>query len=290
MAMIPRQWLVASALVGLVQSFHNHVGGAWVRSRDRSSFCRLQRAANLALAAADTEVPQSSQQPAIFSQPPEEIFATLCKMSGGATDGFLRIQDLTAWGELQDLINDQDLLPQELEEIFAERVETGSPNDNDTLDQSGFVSLYNEIEGLFEGEDFQEEDVDSPASISPETTASVPEEPTSTPATVSKKEDLVELLSTMNRIPDRLPCGLDCTEKERQAVASLVSELEQEEHSNLVLKNNGKVDAQSLIGEWELLYTSSRTMTINKSLSGLGRSASSKANFASLTQRLTGSK
>jgi hypothetical protein len=235
----------------------------------------------------------ASQQPEIFSQPPEQIFAELCEASGSKTSGLLGLQDLKAWGELQDLINDQDLLPQELGDIFTDRLKKGSPNEgvyDDKLDKSGFISLYNAIDGLFEGEDFQEEGTDSPVSVSTEISAPAPAEQTSSPATLSKKEDLVELLSTMNSIPDRLSCGLDCTDKERQAVASLVSELEQEEHTNLVLKNRGKVEAQSLLGEWELLYTSSRTMTINKSLSGLGRSASSMANFASLTQRLTGSK
>jgi hypothetical protein len=55
--------------------------------------------------------------------------------------------------------------------------------------------------------------------------------------------------------------------------------------------NNGKINAAMVIGEWELLYTSSgTTMITNKSLSGLGRSTSDMAQFSGLVQKLAGTK
>jgi len=90
--------------------------------------------------------------------------------------------------------------------------------------------------------------------------------------------------------PDRLPCGLECTEKEHSQIAQLIAATEADEVNNLVLSRRGKIEAKDVLGEWKLLYTSSRTMAINKSLSGLGRSSSELANFAGLRQKLTGSK
>lgn len=97
-------------------------------------------------------------------------------------------------------------------------------------------------------------------------------------------------MSVINNDPDnRLPCGLDCTDTERERVQALISKLELEPR-NLVRLKNGKIDVVQVLGEWEMLYTSSRSMRINKSLSGLGRSASTMAQFVSLRQRLRGSK
>jgi hypothetical protein len=272
-------------------AFVHNVG--WVRVRNSCCDRRRRRALeseyvpslSLALAAQD--------QQAIFSQAPEEIFAEL----SSSTKEWLGIDDLKAWGELQDMMDDEDLLPQELEDLFANELnkKQSSPDDDDNvnkLDQNGFVSLYNSIDSLFEGEeDLGGQDGKLLDEENETSRVILPEEQTSPPPS-SKKEDLLKLLSDMNidEGNSRLPCGLQCTDAEREAVASLVDELEQDGHTNLVRVNNGKVEAKSLIGDWELLYTNSRTMAINKSLSGLGRSASSMADIKSLTQRLAGSK
>jgi hypothetical protein len=70
----------------------------------------------------------------------------------------------------------------------------------------------------------------------------------------------------------------------------MVSALEGDPNNLVASRRNGKIESKELLGDWNLLYTSSRTMIINKSLSGLGRSVSSLANFAGLRQTLTGSK
>jgi hypothetical protein len=104
------------------------------------------------------------------------------------------------------------------------------------------------------------------------------------------KESLMNTLSFLhNNCPDNMPCGLGCNEEERQFVSKMISGLCGDQN-NLLVSRNGKIEATDIIGEWDLLYTSSRTMVINKSLSGLGRSSSESANFSNLRQKLTGNK
>jgi hypothetical protein len=86
----------------------------------------------------------------------------------------------------------------------------------------------------------------------------------------------------------KLPCGFDCTDKEREVIQEFITNLETT--PNLVVVNNGKVDESQVMGEWNLLYTSSRTMTINKSFSGLGQSSSSMAQIEGIRKRLAGTK
>lgn len=104
------------------------------------------------------------------------------------------------------------------------------------------------------------------------------------------KEALLSYLSVLNDDETRLPCGLACTDKERDKISQLISALEREPSNLVMSRTQGKIEAKDLLGEWDLLYTSSRTMVINKSLSGLGRSSSDLARFAGLRQKFTGSK
>jgi hypothetical protein len=107
-----------------------------------------------------------------------------------------------------------------------------------------------------------------------------------------RQEDrLLSLLEFIqNREEGRLFCGLDATEKEQVLVASVIGQVEQDANLNKVVLQNGKIAFQELVGDWKLLYTSSRAMIINKSLSGLGRSASEYSQFISLVQKLGGNK
>jgi len=107
--------------------------------------------------------------------------------------------------------------------------------------------------------------------------------------TQSPKDELLNFLSTLET-SIRLPCGLECDDSEREQISQMVSALEGDPNNLVASRRNGKIESKELLGDWNLLYTSSRTMIINKSLSGLGRSVSSLANFAGLRQTLTGSK
>lgn len=106
---------------------------------------------------------------------------------------------------------------------------------------------------------------------------------------ISSKEQLLSYLSQVNVDANRLPCGLQCTDQERAQVSLLVADC-CSNSLNRVVSHAGKIAAGDVLGQWELLYTSSRTFGINKSLSGLGRSLSENAKFQSLRQKLTGSK
>ena len=107
-----------------------------------------------------------------------------------------------------------------------------------------------------------------------------------------KEEDrLLSLLEFIQcREPGREACGLDSNEKEQVLVSQVVGEVEADAEQNLVTKQNGKITFEQLKGDWQLMFTNSRTVIINKSLSGLGRSESEKAKFLSLVQKLGGSK
>lgn len=109
---------------------------------------------------------------------------------------------------------------------------------------------------------------------------------------MTPKQVLFAFLQTQFALTtDRLPCGLDGTNKsDMEVILKLVETLEQDEMSNFLLQTfNGKITGTQVLGEWQLLYTSSRTMRINKSLSGLGRSSSDSANFSALQLSLSGS-
>lgn len=83
---------------------------------------------------------------------------------------------------------------------------------------------------------------------------------------------------------------VDTKENEQELVASVIAEVEQDRENNMVALKNGKINFDDLKGDWKLLFTTSRTMIINKSLSGLGRSSSEYSQFVSLVQKLGGNK
>jgi hypothetical protein len=110
-------------------------------------------------------------------------------------------------------------------------------------------------------------------------------------AQLRQEDRLLSLLGFIqNREEGRTPCGLDANEKEQELVASVIAEVEQDKEHNLVAQQNGKITFDNLKGDWKLLFTSSRTMIINKSLSGLGRSESEYSKLVSLVQKLGGNK
>ena len=110
-------------------------------------------------------------------------------------------------------------------------------------------------------------------------------------SSTSPKHKLLDYLNSLNKI-DRLPCGLECTDKERISIEELITDVITNDgpSNDNRIPFNGVVNDKDLLGEWDLLYTSSRTMRINKSLSGLGRSESDMANVVSIRKKYSGSK
>jgi hypothetical protein len=244
-----------------------------------------------------------------FTESPDLLFQQLAVVVGDSTndapdDALLVVgmEELKQWGELQDLLDDEEILSTELEDMFAaitKATDTGSATNNDKLDKAGFVLLYKSIDNLFVYEDDSTitegeimnvggENDNIAAVVDEELTGSVVSEDQRSILPNTKQEELLSLLSKFQSAhPNQLPCGMDCTDKERESIANMVSDLEAEPN-NLVLKKSGKIVTKDLIGDWDLLYTNSKGIILNKSLSGVGSSPTAK--FSSVRQRLTGSK
>ncbi|KAL3924701.1 MAG: hypothetical protein SGILL_000888 [Bacillariaceae sp.] len=120
---------------------------------------------------------------------------------------------------------------------------------------------------------------------------------TASPSSTNHHQDrLLSLLSYLGKLhadQNLPPCGLEATEKERDLVLTVLQEVLENNYDNHVLYSSSNTNQQplngkDLIGDWNLLYTSSKTMIINKSLSGLGRSTSDKARLSSIVQKLSG--
>jgi hypothetical protein len=196
---------------------------------------------------------------------PEELFLLL-----KSSEGSVGVGELKRWGELQEMIEDGDLSATELDDMFEKSLELSKLKN--ALDQTGFASFCKAIDELFEEDNDEEE----------QATKSVADEPIGLSPI---KEDLLRALSILNKDEERLPCGLDSTEEEKQLVLDLASELEND-NTNQIRIRGGDVEPDDLIGEWEMLYTSSSAMKFNKGLSGLGGSFPN-GKFGGLKQTLS---
>mmetsp|Transcript_20861 Transcript_20861/g.29275 ORF Transcript_20861/g.29275 Transcript_20861/m.29275 type:complete len:503 (+) Transcript_20861:286-1794(+) len=192
--------------------------------------------------------------------PPGVIFSELCD------ENFLMgIDDLKRWGDLQDMLKEGDISSLELQN-FYEKIPKASENDN-KLDEEGFIELYNQIDALFEEDDAIDE---------------VPEQNLAT----LYKEALFELLASIESDDEKSSCGIDCTDNEINKVLNIVSELETVPE-NVVLSGDKDIQPKDIEGGWDLLYTSSSTFKFNKGLSGL---VPPNGKFGGLVQTLDASK
>ena len=176
---------------------------------------------------------------------PEELFSLL-----KSNEGTVGVKQLKRWGELQEMMADGDITSEEVDNFFEKAL--GVSKVDGVLDQAGFAVFYQSIDDLFEDEEEISEEEDAGESS-------------------SLKEDLLRALNVMNNDEDRLPCGLESTEKEEKLILDLVTEIEREQ-TNLLRIKDGNVEPSDLAGEWEMIYTSSSAMKFNKGLSGLGGS------------------
>lgn len=192
--------------------------------------------------------------------PPGVLFAALAD-----EDYLVGMNELKYWTELQDMLNEGDLLPSELQETFDKIKKTESGK----LDETGFIQLYEEIDALF---DEVEEEVESPPDSS---------------ESEKIKEDLLAFLDIIIE-DDALPCGLECSEKDQKQILNIIQALEAQP-TNLIEVKNGNIQLSDLAGTWELLYSSSAAMKFNQGLSGLGGSIPN-GKFGGLKQTLQSSK
>lgn len=185
--------------------------------------------------------------------------------------------ELRRWGELNDMLEEGDLTPDELDALFANAEK--APGTDDMLDEDGFCSLYDAVDALFEDE--QEEESEAEATAQP--VAAVRE----------LKDELLEYIEDITQLADEEGlqlCGLDSSELEQERVVEIVTELEREPYNRVVeldASGGGAVDREELVGSWDLVYSSSSTMKYNEGLSGL---AGGLTTFGGLRQTLSATK
>lgn len=202
--------------------------------------------------------------------PPAVLFSQL------ANENYLVGQaELKRWGELQEMISEGDLSQEELD-VLVGRVEK-APGTDMYLDEEGFCKLAEAIEDLFE-------------EVDDETDAKQEEQQQPEDDFRELKVELLELLEDIDKIGEeegRLLCGLDCNELEQERVLEVVGELEREPYNKVLTAVGGAVSKEELVGDWELMYSSSSTMKYNEGLSGL---AGGLTRFGGLKQKIIGTK
>jgi len=225
------------------------------------------------------------------------------------------------WNELNEMVQDGDVSFQELEELY-----NNAAADVDGLDQKGFESFYRSIDDLFDDDDDDDDDEEDDDDDNDGVQESANSQETDKSANENNdnnkndaKKDLVEYLEFLQslkcdsddgrvNVGERRPWGLDCSDKERDRIlenvqALLDMDIDTDDDSNTNNNSNNLVAGgnannnriwsakdltQHILGTWDLKYTNSRTMIINKSLSGLGRSTSDLAFNLGLQMILSG--
>ena len=254
----------------------------------------------------------------VFSKSPNKVFRELTK----GEDGLLRLEDIYSstndgdegrWDELGEIIQDGDLSVQEVKALYNSAI----INDGEELDLEGFKRFYKSIDDLFDDDDDDDdndndddnEGDDESLDVVDSTEEQEADRNPSNPKTDSEKrtvnKDLVSYLEEVQQqecdsegvqIGKRRPWGLDCTDKERNNISELIDLVTTDENLNILAGRSNKKGlpmvakdlVKYLLGTWDLKYTSSRTMIINKSLSGLGRSTSEMAQNLGLQMKLSG--
>lgn len=187
--------------------------------------------------------------------PPGIIFSELAN-----ENSLIGMVELKRWGDLQVMLKEGDLLPSEFQNIYSKIPK--APGTNNEINEDGFTQLYEAIDVLFEDD---EDEARRSASL---------------------KADLLSYVYNMNSNKDVMPCGLESLDSEMQKVLELVATLESES-SNIVVSSGGDISPKDVVGDWELLYTTSATMKFNKGLSGL---VPPGGKFGGLRQKLTATK
>jgi len=179
------------------------------------------------------------------------------------------MDELNLWTELKDLLEDGELLPTELQQIYDKFVSSSGK-----LTEGGFIKLYDEIDNLFEVEDDDEEKV-----------VVVPKE--SQTGKLRVKEDLLSFLEIIREGDDE-PCGFGANQSDQDQILNIVNVLAQQP-TNMIIQKDGNIELFDLAGNWELSYTSSSAMKFNKGLSGIGGSIPN-GSFAGVKQELKATK
>mmetsp|Transcript_11709 Transcript_11709/g.13440 ORF Transcript_11709/g.13440 Transcript_11709/m.13440 type:complete len:459 (-) Transcript_11709:95-1471(-) len=299
---------------------NNYLAFSFLRLADDDSSLQEQAVSATETASTSTSTITIPQYQGTFTESPELVFHQLAVTCSNNKDSssplVVGVKELKQWGELQDLLSDEDITQTELEEMYTTSRNTNNDdtgiiikNENgkcddvdDKLDKDGFIILYNMIDDLF---DYDGDDDDGDTTVKEELINNVGvndndndnnndfsagvDEPNIEDKLLSflQTDIIVSVGGTVDK--DKMPCGMECTDNEREIILKMVSELK-EASDNLVVLKNGNIEAKDLIGDWDLLYTSSKAMILNKSISGLTGTLSQKVEFSGVRQKLTGSK
>lgn len=205
---------------------------------------------------------------------PEKIFFLLSKNSQSIT-----LKELKRWDELSQMLQSGDLLESELNNIFSQVPKMKGTTDK--LDQQGFIAFWNSIDQLFEP--LQDSDEKAQDEYINKQIQSKDTQTDLKKASSSVKPKLMQILHQMNTLEDCLPCGIESTPQEQKQLLTLINSLEKEPTNKI---KQTQITSNDVIGEWNLLYTSSTMVKYNKGLSGLGKSFPN-GKFESLKQVLS---
>lgn len=219
--------------------------------------------------AEEAPAPPAAPRPIITEEdlPPGVLFSQL------SNENYLvGMEDLSRWGELNDMLEEGDLKMDEFITLFD--ATTKAPGTQDMLDEDGFCAFYETIDSLFE----EEEDA---------------AEQQQREEKKELKEELLEFIEDIVKLAEeegQLMCGLDSSDLEQERVLEVVTELERESYNKVVAMSasgGGAIKKEELVGSWDLIYSSSSTIKYNEGLSGL---AGGLTTFGGLQQELSSTK
>jgi len=184
------------------------------------------------------------------------------------------MKELNLWAELKDLLDDEELSPSELQEMYDKYATSEGK-----LTEDGFLQLYDDIDALFEEDDDDDAEEAVPSPPPP------PQQQQSQDAAMNArvKDDFLSFIDIIVEDDDE-PCGFGATESDQAQLLNILQVLEQQP-SNVILQKDGNIELVDLAGNWELIYTSSSAMKFNKGLSGIGGSFPN-GRFGGLRQEL----
>lgn len=218
--------------------------------------------------------------------PVDELMAEYAAATGGAKNKmdyatFLKTNDLP------DLLADGLVTKDEVKGIWATVTKGGDVAA--VVDFAGFQALSNAIDDLFmeEEEEKARKEAEEKARVAAKDAmtaafAAVEPLPSGPEVTGPAKPQLLEILDSV-----KFAGLLDEENKELDEFVGALAEALIDDEANLATRDDLEiVDLQKLIeGEWDLAYSTSRTMRYNRGLSGLGKSLP-KAEFLGFRQSI----
>ena len=194
------------------------------------------------------------------------------------------MDELNLWVELNDMVEDDALLPTEIQELYDKYAVSGSSG---KLTEDAFLQLYNEIDNLFEEDNDNDDDDDDDDDINNNSEQVIVAAKESQTEKRRVKEDLLSFLEVIQE-DNNEPCGFGTDESDQDQLLNIVKILEQQQ-TNKIIRQNGQIELIDLTGNWELLYTSSSAMKFNGGLSGIGGSIPN-GRFSGVKQKFTATK